>query len=84
MGDATRHLRALEHAAKEAQRVLEQSVAASDHEWNDDARRRFEADHLAEIRSDARLLGVELAEIAHTAERAIRELALTEGRGSVR
>lgn len=70
MADSLRHLRALERAAKEAQRALEAGVSGVDESWNDDARRSFEAEHLAGIRSDARRLGVELGEIVGSAEEA--------------
>lgn len=71
MADSSRHLRALEHAAKDAQRALETSVSRADETWSDDARRTFDAEHLAAICSDARLLGVELGEIVAAAESAV-------------
>lgn len=74
MTDSSRHLRALENVAAEAQRVFEAGIASVDQKWSDDARRRFEAEHLAAIRSDARLLRMELGAIARTAEQAVRQL----------
>lgn len=74
MADSCRHIRALENAAKDAQRALETSVGRADQAWNDDARRSFEAEHLAAIRTDARRLGVELGEIVAAAEDALRAL----------
>lgn len=74
MAEQHKHLRVLERAANEAQRILENRVAAVDAGWNDHVRRGFEADHLAAIRSDARLLRVEMGAVAQLAERALREL----------
>jgi hypothetical protein len=75
MGDPSRHLRALEAAATEARRVLESATGSVDASWADDARRGFEADHLAAIRSDARLLSVDLDAITRAAEQVVRELS---------
>jgi hypothetical protein len=74
VGDAVRQLRALERAAAEAQRTLEAAIARADDNWHDHARRAFEADHLAAIRSDARLLCVELGAVTDAAEQAARAL----------
>ena len=74
MADGSRHLRGLENAAGQAQRTLEAGIARVDQKWRDDARRGFEADHLAAIRSDARLLRVELGTIAQAAQQAVRQL----------
>jgi hypothetical protein len=78
MTDGSRHLRALENAATEAQRVLEGSIASVDQKWNDAARRGFEAEHLAAIRSDARLLRVELGAIAQAAQEAVGQRQLAQ------
>ena len=75
MADGNGHFRALENATTEAQRVLEGRIASVDQKWNDAARRGFEAEHLAAIRSDARLLRVELGEIVRTAEQVVRRLS---------
>jgi len=64
----------LECAAADVQRVLEAAIITVDQKWKDDARRGFEAEHLAAIRSDARHLRIDLAEIAQAAERAFRAL----------
>jgi hypothetical protein len=74
MADPSRHLRALEHAARDAQRVLETSVSRADETWSDDARGSFDAEYLAAIRADARRLGVELGEIVAAAENALNAL----------
>jgi hypothetical protein len=74
MSDPSHHLRALEAAAIDAHRVLESAIGSVDANWNDDARRGFGADHLAAIRSDARLLSVDLGAITRAAEQAVREL----------
>ncbi len=74
MAEARARIRALENAAKDAQRALEADIVRIDQEWNDDARRTFEAEHLAAIRSDARLLGVQLGEISVATEETIRAL----------
>lgn len=74
MADPSHHLRALERAAADAQRALEAAIIAADQKWNDDARRGFEAEHLAAIRSDARHLRIDLAEIAQVAQRAFHAL----------
>ena len=74
MANPSRHLRALECAAADVQRVLEAAIITVDQKWKDDARRGFEAEHLAAIRSDARHLRIDLAEIAQAAERAFRAL----------
>ena len=67
-------MRTLSRGAGEAQRTLESAIASADERWPDSARRTFEADHLAAIRSEARLLRVELDAIATLAEQAMREL----------
>jgi hypothetical protein len=69
------HLGSLRDSAADARRTLDASISRVDGEWNDDARRRFEADHLAAIRSDARHLAVEVDEIAHLVEEVIGQLA---------
>jgi hypothetical protein len=74
MADSSRRLRALEQAANDAQRALETGISRADGLWSDDARRSFEAEHLAAIRLDARRLGVESGEIAAAAEEALRAL----------
>ena len=74
MADGIAHLRALENAAGEARRLLEAGIAGVDQQWNDEARRGFEAEHLAMIRSDARLLRVELGAIVRAAEQAVRDI----------
>ncbi len=74
MAEGTRHLRGIERAAAEAQRALESGIVAADQKWSDEARRRFEAEHLAAIRADARHLRVDLAAIAQTAEQALQQL----------
>jgi hypothetical protein len=74
MSDPSRHLQALAAAATEAHRALEAAITTVDSSWDDDARRGFEADHLAAIRSDARLLSVNLSAITHAAAEAAREL----------
>jgi len=74
MADSSRHLRALEHAAKDAKRALETSISRVDETWSDDTRRSFEAAHVAAIRADARHLAVELGEIAAAAENALNAL----------
>ncbi len=75
MNDPARHLRALERAAAAAHRTLENRIVRVDEAWDDQVRRAFEAEHLAAIRSEARLLRVGLGTIAETAEHATRELA---------
>jgi hypothetical protein len=75
MSDPAKHLRALERAASEAQRVLEIRIAEVDSGWSDSARRSYEADHLAAIRGDARRLRVDLDLIAEAAEQARRDLS---------
>ena len=65
-------LRALAVTAAEAQRALEAAIAAADAEWNDGARRRFDGDHLAGIRADARLLRDELDGLDQTVSAALR------------
>jgi hypothetical protein len=67
MPDPIGHLRALAATAADAHRALEGGVAAADEAWNDDARRGFESDHLADIRGDARHLRAELEELARGA-----------------
>lgn len=74
MAKGTRHLRALEREAAEAQRALESGIVAVDQKWNDEGRRRFEVEHLASIRADARHLQVDLAAIAQAAEQAMQQL----------
>ena len=80
MADGVRHLKALSDQADAAQRALESGIASADQKWNDEARRKFEAEHLASIRADARRLRVEIAEIGENTERAIRQI---EAEGSV-
>lgn len=69
------YLGSLRDSATDARRTLEANVSHVDREWNDGARRRFEADHLAAIRSDARRLVVEVDGIAHLVEEVIGQLA---------
>jgi len=69
------HLGSLRDSAADARRTLETSISRVDGEWNDGARRRFEADHLAAIRSDARHLAVDVGEIAHLVEEVIDQLS---------
>jgi len=70
-------LRALASAGADAHRSLEHRIARVDSAWSDSARRSFEADHLGPIRSDARHLRDELAEIAAEFDRAFRAVART-------
>lgn len=72
-----RELHAAAGAAAEAQRSLENGVARADGTWSDSVRRRFEADHLAAIRADARHLRLELEAIAADAERVAGTLRRT-------
>lgn len=74
MADSGGHLQALETAAGETQRALEAGISAADARWNDEVRRRFEADHLAAIRADARHLRIETTQVVQMAQQAIREL----------
>jgi hypothetical protein len=62
----------LENVAAEARHILESHIASVDSRWSDDARRGFETDHLAAIRSDARRLKVDLAVIAEKADQSAR------------
>lgn len=69
------HLASLRDSATDARHTLEANISRVDREWNDSARRSFEADHLAAIRSDARRLVVEVDRIAHLVEEVIGQLA---------
>ena len=69
------YLGSLRDSAADARRTLEASISRVDGEWSDGARRRFETDHLAAIRSDARHLTVEMDAIAHMVEEVIGQLA---------
>lgn len=75
MGSCVSHMRALESAAQESQRTLESHIGASDAQWTDEARRHFEAEHLAAIRSDARRLCVDLRAISTLVEDSTKQLA---------
>jgi hypothetical protein len=75
VGDPARHLHALERAAGEAQRALEAAIAQADASWSDQARRVFESEHLAGIRSAARLLRTDLSAVASLADTAAREIS---------
>jgi len=74
MAKPAQRLRALGSAAADAHRSLESRIAHVDDMWSDDARRAFEADHLAAIRSDARHLRTELDELARLADAAVKQL----------
>jgi uncharacterized protein YukE len=77
MAKAAQPVHALASGAGDAHRSLERRIAQVDSAWSDSARRKFEADHLASIRSDARHLSDALAEIAADLDRATRAVDRT-------
>lgn len=77
VAEKAQQLRGLAEAAAAGQQSLEHRIARVDSTWSDATRRRFEAEHLASIRGDARHLRDALAEIAADFDRAIRTVDRT-------
>lgn len=72
--DPVAELRSVESATAGAQRSLEAAISHADASWSDEARRQFEAEHLAALRNDARHVRDELAAITSAVARANRLL----------
>lgn len=74
MADGGRRLRALESAAGEANRSLEQRTATLRDQWKDGARREFDGEYVVPVVGAGHLLRDELGAIAAIAERVTNEL----------
>jgi hypothetical protein len=74
MADPGGRLASLGSAAADCRRGLESRLSGLADQWNDEARRKFDAQHAAPVLEGARALERELGAVAQTAARAAGQL----------